>query len=173
MNTKIYLIICDEDKVFKEFIANISRRIPGIATRDYHYLKFNSVNSAMNSSLNIYDSKDNKLVRKLSNIINNYNSSLFDKLIISINNIDYKSIYLFVKVETLYEMNQLRRILKRPNYKTVFISHSTPISKKLTSLYSNYKFDSKIQYVDNKHLIKQANMFIRKHMPTFNFIHNE
>lgn len=173
MEAKLYLVSCDDQKIYDKFIDNLRKKVVGIRGKDYDNIKFTMVNKLSNNSLSIYESKDLIVVNKVSEIINNHNKAILHKLINDITEADVKRLYIFVRVDNLKTMNILRRMYKRPNYKTVRIENTKELTKKEIVTYSKYRFDSKITYMDDKLLFKQSMGFIQKFIPTLKFIHNE
>ncbi len=173
MNLKLYIVSCDNPKVFSSFMSILTTKIAGIRVKDYDNIKLKAISKGLFHDLNPYNKADVKLVNKVSDIINDYNDGIFNNLIKEIELFDIERVKMFVRVNNLYEMNKLKRIFKRPNYKTVRIDYTTSkLSKKDKTKYKLYKFDSRIQYVDDRQLLNQSRLFITKHIPTIKKIHN-
>lgn len=173
MNSKNYIILCDNTIVYKKFTNNIGMVIQGVTVADYNELKFNIVNRVFNNTLSPTNTQDVKVVDRIVDVVNKHNNSIFDKLVSFINSCDYRGVHLIIRVDSLRTMTKLKRLLKRPNYKTVHISDTMPISKELKAKRKAYKVDSRIQYLNNEHLTYQCRKFTNKHMPTFNIIRND
>ena len=166
MKCKVYIVSCDNPKVFNDFVSIIQNRIPGIKYKDYNTYKTNILSNLISRDFNLYDERDSKFLISISDQIDNYNNAVFNNLVRYISEFDYSGIYIFIRVNNIKEVNKLKRFIKRPSYKTVRIDETSDIPVKLRKEYKNYKFDSRIQYVNNNELIKQARRFMSNHVPT-------
>lgn len=172
MNNKLYLVSCDSQKVFTKFVDMIQSRVPTVKYKDYDVVKFRTINKLYNNSLSPYNKADIKLVDSLSKIIECKNDIILARLVSYIDSITSVRIYTFIRVKDLHQLNKLKRMYKRPNYKTLRIDNTEDITNKLQTAYHKYKFDSKIQYDSDKLLRDQVKGFIHKHLPTLKRIHN-
>jgi len=173
MKGKVYIILCDSKSVFDNFVHTVASKISGSAKIDYQSIKFNAINN-INPNFILYPTNTDhvRFVNKITNDINKFNNSIFEKFVQAILNRDYHRMHIFVRVNTLLEMNKLSRRLKRPNYKTVYITDTVKLTKKEIQTRYKHKFDSKIQYVDDNMILSQAKLFISRHVPSLNFIRN-
>jgi hypothetical protein len=170
IRAKLYLVSCDNPFAFRMFIDLLRVHIPRIITIDYDNIKYNELSKI--SSVQSY-SMHKYLIDKVVKDINNFDDSIYKALIKSINrNTDLKS-YIFVRVDNLKTLNKLKRLYKRPNYKTIRIGLSQEISIKQLKMYNKYKFDIKLNYVDRIHLRTQVKQFIKRYIPTIKLIHNK
>jgi len=159
--------------MFNSFMSIIQSRIAGVTIKDYSNFKYKRITMAIPNSFIPTNKNDIKLIDKVSNIINKYNNGIFNMLVDEINNIQDNRVFIFVRVANLHEMNKLKRVFKRPNYKTLRIFDNAIKASKAQQLkYKLYKFDSKIEYVNTNHLLMQAKLFIQKHVPTIKTIKN-
>ena len=172
MRCKIYIVSCDNDTVFKTFINKIKTIIPGIVSKDYKDIKYDILKPNISTYFSKYNDADVKAISKAAESLNKYNNCMFNFIQKLIKSNDIKGVFLFLRVTDLYEMNRLKRKLKRPNYKTVRIDTTTKMSKLLHDKYHKYKFDSRVSYVSDNLLISQCKQFIRQHMGTLNQIRN-
>jgi len=171
MDSKLYIVHCKDIEVFNTFVSIIENRIIAVKHRDYSNIKFNTVIKGVPNQFSPFNKNDVQLTEKIAKILNDYNNSIFNKLVADIKIFDYNRIQIFIRVDNLKDVNKLKRHFKRPNYKTVLIdTHNSTI--KCKQGLKNYKFDSRIQYVNNSHLLTQAKLFITKHIPTIKRLKN-
>jgi len=172
MNCKVYIVSCDNDKVFDKLISNIEITTPGIVSKNYRKIKFGILQAKVATYFSKYSDKDVQAVNMIADRLDKYNGCVFNSVLQLIDDYDYRGVFLFIRVTDLYEMNRLKRKIKRPNYKTIRIDSTSVISKLLKTKYHKYRFDSRIQYVNDNLLKSQAKQFVRQHLGTLNQIRN-
>ena len=173
MTSRLYIISCDNIEIFNSFISILQSRIAGIKIKDYSKIRFKRLTAGMQNAFTPSNKNDINIINKVSKIIDDYNNGIFNTLIDEINISKDDKVYMFIRVDDLHQMNKLKRVFKRPNYKTVrLFDNNRNISKKKHREYKMYKFDSKIEYISNKHLLTQTKLFIQKHIPTIKTIKN-
>ena len=171
MNCKLYFVSCDDVNVFNTFISIIEARVVGIKRKHYNMLKFKRITKGFPTMFSPNNKNDTKFINEIADKIDKYNNGMFEHLVAEILEFDIGRVHMFILVDNLTTMNRLKRRFKRPNYKTLRISN-TKVNNKLEKKYAKYKFDSKIIYVNNKHLLTQARQFISRHIPTIRTIKN-
>lgn len=171
---KIYLVSCDDKTVYNKFISKIQPIVPSIINKDYEVYKLTILDNMYYGwdYFDIRNKKDIKILTKISNIINKHNNGVFNMFIKLVKTHEYKHSYIFIRIKSLKDINKFKRYYKRPNYKTVRIDNTIKLSKKDMLEYHNYKFDSRIQYINNEELNKQVKQFIINHLPTLKRIKN-
>lgn len=171
MNRKIYIVSCDDYAIWREFSNAIGARVPKFSRTDYNDIKFSMVAKIV-PSISPTNIVDLKLIDDIDRLITKYNDGMFQSLLVSIEANSFSGVKLFIRVDNIKTMNKLKRIIKRPNYKTVRINNTKTISTTLANSYSKYRFDSVIDYINDKHLMTQVKLFIKKHVNTIKFIHD-
>jgi len=172
MNNKLYIVYCDDIAVFNTFMSIIRNRIVSVKVKDYDRIKYNILIKGLPNIFSPYNKKDINLITKVSKLINEYNSGVFNKLIEELEIFNVKGAYVFIRVNDLHDVNRLKRYFKRPNYKTLGIVNTGDLTIKDKLKLNKYRFDSKIHYVDSNLLLSQVKLFINKHIPTIKRIKN-
>lgn len=171
METKIYIVSCEDKKVFDLFTSTIGYKIFRVKIIDSIERNIKELNKLGNKSLSVYNTKDVDLSNKLVSILNDYNDCVFKSLIKTIDEHSTDNIlYTFVRVNDLKTINKLKRYYKRPNYKTIRLNNTVELNNKNKLLYKNYRFDNRIEYVNNLHFKNQIKLFMRMRINSIEFM---
>ena len=169
---KLILVSCDSKDVYDKFVDIIASKLANVVKIDYETLITNRTSNLFNSSSLLYKN-DYKLIDDVIKAVDKYgHKTSYDWLVDSIDTRDYDGVKMFVRVNNIKIINKLKRLYKRPNYVTLRITNTNINIKKRIGNLNNYKWNSKLQYVDNIYLNKQAITFMKKNIPSMLFVNN-
>jgi len=173
---KVYIISCDDNNIYKLFLNSIRNKIPNVRALDYDEIKYNIVSKMFNTILSPTNTNTTKMIDKVTTITDKFNDLTFKILL---DKLSLNSKITFIRVNDKRIITKLKRTLKRNNYYTIRIINTSIVKNKTMSIckntkviipsklikqLNNYKFDSKIYFIDTIKLNRDAIKFAINHI---------
>jgi len=170
---KIYLIYSDNITPFNTLSDYCQTKFSNVVKIDADLLAFeNATLSVQNIDFkNPKNKKLKHLTDGLIKVLDKENDNTFKLICNKIEDIDSDRKLIFLRVNNLKIITKLKRRFKRKQYITIHIDNYNEITKNEKLMLSEYTFDSIINNLSEEILNNQIARFVKKKVPSINYIH--
>ena len=165
---KVFLVSYLDNEDASKFVDSIRHRVPNVSKIDY----FDSIKELIKKHINIKygNTKYNWLVKQLDILLTKYNDYTFNKVINEIHMLDTDKSIIFILVNGSKRLNKLKRFIRKPKHKTIFLNNNNFIHSKGCNDIKNYTYDYTIDASTKKQLNTNIDIFISSYIPSKMYI---
>lgn len=164
---KTLFIVTGSEKDTKFLVKQVSDKHPNIVYIDADNLLYKKIGKLLNDEyfgLTV-DKDKQKFIDKLIPIVTKYKDVFYDDIVKAIANRNSTRIRLFLRISNTKYINKLKRLYKRPFYKTIILDSGNRANIG--------KYDIRMHTKDEAVFKKQINKFMVSKLGNFNIISSQ